>query len=247
MKVKNTTDIGTFLLCGKRGSGKTVLSQKVIKNLKVKKQNRFIISPTIDLDDTLHHLFHKENRFNEYDEDILDEILEVIKMDRKQKDEEFYFRINEDGERERIQSRVGVKNPNYDEFVLMLDDCIEALGGGVRPKKLARLVTRHRHYKLHVILTTQYYTSVSPIIRVNIMKFYIFATNKKEIKKIADEHSIFNKPKDFEEYFREVTDEPYTPFIVNYFYKPRNIYDDNKEKPDTEELQTKPQRKKPME
>ena len=129
-----------------------------------------------------------------------------------------------------------MKNPNYNEFLLMCDDCIEALGGGVRPKALAQLTTRHRHYKLNIILTTQYYTSCSPIIRVNMMKFFIFPTNKKEIKKIADEHSIFDKPKEFEEYFREVTNKPYTPFIINYFKPMKNIYDDNSVKPDRTEL-----------
>ena len=235
--MKNTTQISTQLLVGKRGSGKTVLSKKLIRELKgVKKLNRFIISPTIHLDDTLHSLFYKENRFDKYDDSVLDTILDIIKEDRKDEDEKFYYRINEDGERERIESRVGVKNPNYNEFLLMCDDCIEALGGGVRPKALAQLTTRHRHYNLNIILTTQYYTSCSPIIRVNMMKFFIFPTNKKEIKKIADEHSIIDKPKEFEEYFREVTNKPYTPFIINYFKPMKNIYDDNSVKPDRTEL-----------
>ena len=234
--MKNTTEIGTFLLVGKRGSGKTQLSKKIIRGLHVPKNNRFIISPTIDLDDTLHSFFYKENRFNKFSPDVLDTILDIIKDDRKEADEKFYFRINEDGEKERIQSRVGVKNPNYPEFLLMLDDSIEAIGGGVRPKALARLTTRHRHYKLNMIMTSQLYTSVSPVIRANIMKFYIFSTNKKEIKKLCDEHSIFDKTKEFEDYFREITDKPYTPFVINYFYPTKKIYNDNSVKPDVTEL-----------
>ena len=239
---KNTTDIETILLVGKRGSGKTVLCKKIIRDLHVKKRNRFIISPTINLDDTLHSYFYKENRFNKYDEDILDNVIDLIADERKQADEKFYFRKDEDGDLIEIKSRIGVKNPNYEEYLLMLDDCIEALGGGAKPRALAQLCTRHRHHKLNMILTSQYYTSVSPIIRVNMMKFYIFATNKKEIKKLSDEHSIFDKTRQFEEYFREITDKPYQPFIINYFYPNKKIYDDNKIKPDKTEIQKNPQK-----
>jgi len=77
--MKNTTEISTILLVGKRGSGKTQLSKKIIRNLHVPKINRFIISPTIDLDDTLHSFFHKENRFSKFSSDVLDNILDIIK------------------------------------------------------------------------------------------------------------------------------------------------------------------------
>jgi len=224
----NTTQIGTYLLVGKRGSGKTHLSKEIITSIKdVPKANRFIVSPTIKLDDTLHSYFYPENRFSEYDDDVLNNVLEVIKDARKKSDEKYYFKKDEDGELVRIKSRIGTKNPNCPSFLLMLDDCIEHLRGGVKPSGVSKLITRHRHYKLNMIITTQYYTAVSPVIRTNIMKFYIFSTNRKEIRKIYEEHGNMKKFEDFEKYFKALTDDKYEHCIINYFYPQKDIFKDN--------------------
>ena len=54
--------------------------------------------------------------------------------------------------------------------------------------------------------------------------------------KIVNRFRIFDKTKEFEDYFREITDKPYTPFVINYFYPTKKIYNDNSVKPDVTEL-----------
>ena len=118
--------------------------------------------------------------------------------------------------------------PEYPDYLLFVDDFIEKLKNGNKVKGLSSLITKSRHYNIYLIITSQYYTAVSPVIRSNIKQLHIFGCNNKERKKIGDEHSIFDNVKDFNKYFRMLTEEPYSYVIINYNYPAHRVFDDNK-------------------
>ena len=225
--------IQSWLLIGKTGSGKSYHAKSILENdLKdVPMDNRFLISPTAkpDMDDTLLPYFDEENIQNEYDDDFISSvIIELIKAERREVYEKFHFRKEEyTGNKIRIKRPKGAK-PKYEEYLVFVDDCIEKLKSDGKVKGLAALITKSRHYNINLIITSQYYTAVSPVIRSNIKNIHVFGTNAKEIKKLSDEHSVFDSFKDFKKYFQELTNENFSYVIMNYNYPANKIFDDNK-------------------
>ena len=83
----------TSLYVGSRGSGKsTLMKQHIKENKQFKPSHTFIISPTIYLDDTLRKIAFPENIFTDYDDAIIDHILEIIQEERDAIFEKHYFR-----------------------------------------------------------------------------------------------------------------------------------------------------------
>ena len=92
-KNKNEVKPYTSLYVGSRGSGKsTLMKQHIKENKQFKPSHTFIISPTIYLDDTLRKIAFPENIFTDYDDAIIDHILEIIQEERDAIFEKHYFR-----------------------------------------------------------------------------------------------------------------------------------------------------------
>ena len=224
--------IQSYLIIGKTGSGKTFYSKRILENdLKdVPKDNRFLISPTAkkDMDTTLLPYFDDENVYNQYDDEFVGTILlDLIKAERREIYDDFYYKIDENTGRRVRRKRNKDDKPTYPEYLLFVDDCIEHLKNAGRVKGLSALITKSRHYNINLIITSQYYTAVSPVIRTNIKNIVIFGTNSKEIKKISDEHSLFDDFKTFKKFFQALTDEPYSSVKINYNYTANKVFDDN--------------------
>ena len=225
--------IQSYLLIGRTGSGKTFHSKSILEDeLKhIPKDNRFLISPTArpDMDTTLLPYFDEENIQNEYDDDFIGSvILELIKGERREIYENFHYKTDEKtGKRIKIKRPAGAK-PDYPEYLVFVDDCIEHLKSAGKVKGLSALITKSRHYHINLIITSQYYTAVSPVIRSNIKNIHVFGTNAKEIKKLNDEHSLFDNFKTFKSYFQLLTDEPYSFVRINYNHSANKVFDDNK-------------------
>jgi len=223
----------SYLLIGKTGSGKTYSSKKILETTfkHIPMENRFLISPsaTSSMDTTLLPYFDEENISNVFEEEYLTDILiPMIISERKDVKEKYNYEYI-DGVKTKVKRKYKLK---YPEYLVFVDDCIENLSSSGKVKGLSSFITRARHVGCHLIITSQYYRSVSNVLRTNAKNFHIFTTNALEVKKLYDEHSgIFDNFKDFKHYFNDMTEEQYSYFIINYNYSGSKVFDDNKMTP----------------
>jgi hypothetical protein len=200
------------LFIAKSGVGKSNL----IANLLLRKEpefyndnfdgdNIFLISPSIDTDDKLRLICEvkeipESNIFDFYDTSVLTDIFKIIKN-------EYKTAINDDD-----------KVPN---FLIIIDDCADSLKQGGRNNPLEKLYIAGRHSNITIWTTSQYYSSVPPVVRTNSNVIYVWDTPHKEIIKIAEEHS--NVKNDiFVEKFRNSVNNEKHHFIVIDYTKPNN-------------------------
>ena len=72
--------------------------------------------------------------------------------------------------------------------LLILDDCADRLPKSTDTSLLNRLVILSRHYKLCIIITSQKYNKINPLIRTNADLISFFRTdNKKEFKTLDED------------------------------------------------------------
>jgi len=216
---------------GRSTSGKTYLSKEIMTNEMIDvipKENRFLISPTFDYDTTLRDFFNEENVERQFDYDHIEYvIIKLIKADRKEVDDKFYYIFDENRLVFIKKNLPKDAKPIYPQYLLYIEDSIDHLSGTSKAKGLSKLITYCRHLNIQLIINTQYYKSLSPIIRANATNFYFFATTENELSKIAEENSIFKLKKNFINYFKFITNKKYGAFRVNYNKDTMEIYDDN--------------------
>lgn len=152
-------------IIGKRRSGKTHLLIKMINSKYFKETFKmiYIFSPTVTLDKTWESVNNKNAYFfEEYDEDVLQQILNLQKM-------------KTDEQRQ--------------DILIILDDLSEKLKGK-RGNLLEVLATKGRHFKASFIFTSQKYNSIPPIIRTNTDEIIFFrVSNNYELNTITEEYN----------------------------------------------------------
>lgn len=177
-----------FLMCvlGPVRSGKSVLINNLIYNENFGYCDMFekviIFSPTVEIDDSMRFINQDEDiiKFTGEDLENMDDILKSIIEEQKDTDKD---------DREHI--------------LIIIDDLIEKL----KSKTLSNLCSRYRHYKISLILTSQYYKSFSPIIRSNAGYWVLYKSHvEKERNKIDDD---FNMYPGFIRYYDEAVKEKY--------------------------------------
>jgi len=174
-----------LLLVGRVKTGKTV----IINNLALSPRfygNDFdsiiVISPTIYSDPVNKYLAEEATFvFEQYSDDLIDQLIEIIEDDE-----------------------------SNNKFLLILDDIV----GNVKFKrntskidKLTELATKYRHIgngdvegKLSIIIATQQFKFISPIMRLNASGYIIGGhQSPAELKSMSEEMSVFTKgdPKQF--------------------------------------------------
>ena len=76
------------------------------------------------------------------------------------------------------------------QTLMILDDCLLEIDMGSAHSQLAKMLVKMRHYKISIIMISQYLKSLHPICRAQINIFITFSTsNQKEISKIKEEVS----------------------------------------------------------
>jgi hypothetical protein len=170
-------------------SGKSVVISNFLYNEEFNFKKRFdkviFISPTILIDKTLEYAKDDDDVVKIYEDEYLenlDDVLTTILHNQKK-----------DHDKEEDKS-----------VLLILDDCLMYLKG----KGLSYLATKNRHYNISMILTTQYYKSLAPVIRANATHWLLFKThNEKEHSNIVED---FNSFPTFENFYSTAIAEPYS-------------------------------------
>jgi hypothetical protein len=174
------------------GSGKSVLNQNFIWNDNFYKDlfdAIIYLSPTIYEDKTAQHM-HKMEDSKLIISDEVEELDTLISN---------------------LMERQSEEEHKDDHILLILDDCIGLIKRG---SKLNTAIMRLRHYRVSVIMVTQYYRGVDPKVRENCSSFIFFKNaNMSEVKKIVDE--VGGGYDNFKKYYKYATSEPYCFLYVN--------------------------------
>jgi hypothetical protein len=212
---------------GSRGSGKSQMIKKLCEYYmpQIEKDNRFLISPTAYLDNTISEYFDDDNIFTEYHDDIVDVITDYITkmMEKKKKQiredtiKKMGYNDNElltNEEEEEINKQYEKNLKKYykpDNNILIVEDAL----GMFRPKsKLVYLFTRHRWYNLTIIISSQSFRSMPVVIRNNCILNFFFSTNNKELKKIVEEFNNYRFDSNFIAMFHKYVYD-YNTLLVN--------------------------------
>lgn len=194
-------EMRTILICPTAHSG----ANEVYKSLK-----------SLDLDNDV---------YLDYSDDLINEILENIKIKQKEYDEyleikKIFDKYNRSKNLDKLTTQE-LEILEKNDFIapepikpqlnfLIFDDLI---GLGVFNKKaksiIANLTIKHRHLKTNLIFTTQSYKYIPPIIRNNIDIFCIFksASYKEILEKIYQDISGYININDFFELYEHATQE----------------------------------------
>lgn len=176
-------------------SGKSVVITNLIYNEVFNFKDRFekiiFISPTILIDSTLKYAREDEDIVKIHDEDMLENLDLVISNILTAQKEAF--------------DKEGTAPPT----LLILDDCLAYL----KNKSLSYLSTKNRHYGISLILTTQYYRKIDPVIRANATNWLLFKTMvDKEKEAVIEDLNAFPQ---FEQFYDRATKEPYSFLFVD--------------------------------
>ena len=190
--------------------GKTVLIQNLI--LKIYRgsfERIYIFSPSVHVDDTWKAVkkYIKETMkvddekekiyFEEYDPIALKKIIEtqhkVIEYQKKNKDKNLF------------------------SILIIIDDFADDPKFVRYSNLLHGLFTRGRHNAMSVILSTQKYNVLAPIIRLNASALFVFRLkNMNEVNAFLEENSaLVDKKTLYEMYQQAVNYKPYSFFYIN--------------------------------
>ena len=206
------------IILGPSGSGKTILLQNMILNIYKNCFSRiYIFSPSIDVDSTWLPV-------KKYIED---------EMELKESDKEkFYFDHYDPDELQNIidtQHKVieYMKKKNHKKLysiLVVVDDFADDPRFSRHSKLLHALYTRGRHNSMSTITSTQKFTALSPIIRVNATQLFIYRLrNYTDLQTFIDEVSALLKDKKtLLEIYSLATEQPYSFLYVNLLAKTVN-------------------------
>ena len=221
--------INSYLLGAETGMGKTYKAKQILNEdlSHIPKENRFLICPTFKFDKTLQDYFENEDLVMEkMTPEFIPALLQLIEKDREEIYEKWHYKYDKNDNKVKIPRKPDTEP--YQEYVLMLDDCIQYLGSGKRTiDHLTLLFTKNRHYLLHLIVTSQYYKAAHPCIRNNARQIYLWQTNLSELNKICDEQNQLNNKDDFREYFRFITKPKHSYFHIDNKKKGIKKYDND--------------------
>jgi hypothetical protein len=189
-----------MLLVGKSGSGKSNLLVNLCKDPALMGDfydEIYFISPTAEVDDLVAHLKLKpENIWSDLEKAVGD--LEIL-MDNQAHDIERYGIIK------------------TDKVLVIVDDAV-ADKKFIKSDILTKLAIHGRHNLMSSIISTQSYTKVPRVIRLQAAGLALFPSAQNEVKLLVEDYCPANRSKtDFEKIVRFATDEPYQfLFIQNH-------------------------------
>lgn len=206
------------VMLGKIRSGKSVLLQNLYLSPRFYGEDydvKILISPSVHNDVQMKHMVENfDFVFEEYSEDLLEYILEMIRDDEED-----------------------------NRYLLVLDDIMGDKGFVMKKQgkqdAFSSMITKYRHIgsevlgtegRLAICLTCQLYKFLTPTIRQNIQGFHIMGSfPESELKKVAEDYSfIGGSEKNFLDIFKRSRKKP---FDFTYINVPRlEVYRNYEEK-----------------
>ena len=177
-----------------------------------KGENIYIISPSLDTDNKLNSLVEvkdipEENQMQEYDEDVLKELYNIL-------EEEYKEAVSE-----------GRKPENK---LVIFDDM--SFSGALKAKQFGivnKLFMNGRHLNISTIITAQKYSDISTGARENCTGIILFNCTNKQLDLIEKDHNYFKSKKDFFNMFRDATSEKHSFLAINYTNPKNEMYQDS--------------------
>jgi hypothetical protein len=192
------------------GSGKTVLLANLI--LKVYRgcfERIYIFSPSVNVDQTWEAV-------KKYQSDVM----KVLESDTEQL---YYDHYNTDDLEKIIETQSKVilhmkkqKHSHLFSVLVIVDDFADDPSFSRHSKLLHSLFTRGRHNSISTIVSTQKFTAVAPIIRVNATFLCVYRLrNTKDLETFLEELSALVPRKELIEIYHLATKEPYSFLYIN--------------------------------
>ena len=205
------------VILGPSGSGKTILLQNMIMNLydkcfervyifsyrqvpsRIWEPVRNYIEDKMDAHETDQDKFY----FDHYDQESLEKIIETqnkIILEQKSKNKKKLFQI-----------------------LIIIDDMADNSEMSRQSKLLHSLYTRGRHACISTVTSTQKFTAISPIIRVNATELYVYRLRSgQDLDTLINEVSALIDKKTLLNIYKQCTAEPYSFLYIKLSAKTIN-------------------------
>ena len=199
------------------GGGKSVLLANLV--LKVYRgcfERVYIFSPSIDVDST----WVPVKKYIEY----------VMKV-KESEDDKLYFSDYNPDDLEKIistQSKIILqqkkqKQTTWYSILVIVDDFADDPSFSRHSKWLHSLFTRGRHNSISTVVSTQKFTAIAPIIRVNATFLIVYRLrNSQDLETFLEELSAILPRKELVELYQLATKEPYSFLCINLVAKTLN-------------------------
>lgn len=154
----------TYAICGGRGAGKSTLLLNLLKTkFKSHFDKIYLMSPTAMRDEKFKKLVKEigEQYISQPSDGAITDIMDTCRKEIDEAKEE--------------------KDPKPN-FLVILDDCLHMLPKSQSQSAINELMTAHRHLRCTVILLTQKYNKLNPLIRSNLDCISMFKTNNQSEK-----------------------------------------------------------------
>jgi hypothetical protein len=197
------------LLCGKKGSGKTSVWGNLILQSAIPKFTIVrIFSTTLQTDETMINIFKSLDK-NKIEYELYDSLYDNNKENILSK------QFNE------IQNEVQELSKSIEKsiissifYIYVIDDMSDVM----RSKELGKFITRHRHIKSCICLSSQYYYHFSPEIRYNLNLLLIFGDIGLDTLKQIYNEKVNSKSLTFENFlqlYEDITNIKYNFMYIN--------------------------------
>ena len=220
-QVKKSTDplpVGNNLiwaLISQKGGGKSTLLLNVLKNKNSPWHkifhNIYLVSPTASKDSKFEKLINELEKDDKYFYEYTTENIEKIIDEIKKFNEDFIEK--QELANEKRKNKKPIEKPNN---LIIFDDCLADLPSSTQGSPINKLFTTSRHLKSSIIITTQKFNKINPLLRNQIDLLSIFNTNsKREYDTIVGDLNV--DPDRFKRLYDFSTSEPFSFLHVNVF------------------------------
>lgn len=182
--IKKITPDSVCVFLGKRGSGKTTLIKDILYHMNNYFKLGIVMSGTDHINGDYNSIIPKKLIFDEYKPEIVNKLMER-------------------------QKNAILNGDKYLNAFLLLDDVLQDSKIWKKDKTMQNIFYNGRHYKLFLIIASQYAMGLPPDFRSNIDYIFLSRFNQKTDKKKLFDHyaGYFENFYEFEKLYNQVTED----------------------------------------